>query len=331
LKPKATVLITAYNRKQFILDAVRSALNQTAAHDEYEIIVVKNYVENSIDEFLSSNNILKVYSDKENQVTFTLDGLRLARGEIIIFLEDDDRFLPTKIERVISRFNQRPSLIYLHNNFKEIDESGKTRSRHILKQASKEILIDTSNLKQRTTPALFQYFAFYNTSCISLRREPFMELLSKYPDLNESPTDLHFYFISLLSGYEIMFSNALLNEYRVHFDSRTFGNFEITNSKIEEMERYRKLYLELATKYVSTFGFPLLMSQVLELTFQEYVIDSARFKPKFRDLLAFSYYSFKRRNRVYLLLVILRYFHLFSHKTLLRLIATRRKIRLNRD
>jgi hypothetical protein len=48
------------------LDAVRSALNQTATHDEYEIIVVKNYVENSIDEFLSSNNIIKVYSDKEN-------------------------------------------------------------------------------------------------------------------------------------------------------------------------------------------------------------------------------------------------------------------------
>jgi hypothetical protein len=211
------------------------------------------------------------------------------------------------------RFTQRPNLIYLHNNFKEIDGSGKTRNRHILKQARKEILIDTSNLKQRTTPALFRYFAFYNTSCISLRREPFMELLSKFSDLNNPPIDLHFYFISLLSGYEIMFSNALLNEYRVHSDSRTFGNFEITNSRVEEIERGRKLYLELATKYVSTFGFPLLMSQVLDSIFQEYVLDSARFKPKFRDLLDFSYYSFKRKNRVYLVIVILRYFHLISY------------------
>jgi Glycosyl transferase family 2. len=33
----------AYNRKEFLLEAVNSALNQTLPEDEYEIIVVKNF------------------------------------------------------------------------------------------------------------------------------------------------------------------------------------------------------------------------------------------------------------------------------------------------
>ena len=116
LSPFASVIVTAYNRRSFILDAVGSALNQTVSRDKYEIIVVKNYVDENIDEFLSSNNIILVYSSQKNQVTFTMDGLRVAKGDVIIFLEDDDRFLPTKIEQVILRFTQRPKLVYLHNN-----------------------------------------------------------------------------------------------------------------------------------------------------------------------------------------------------------------------
>lgn len=324
-----SIIVTVYNRRNFVLDALRSALNQTVSRDKYEIIVVKNYVDQNIDEFLTNNNIIQVYATQKNQVTFTMEGLKIAKGEIIIFLEDDDRFLPTKVEQVILKFTQRPNLIYLHNNFREIDESGAKRNRRILKQAGKEIVINTNNPKQRNNTNLFHYFAFYNTSCISVRREPFMQLFARFSELLEPPTDLNFYILCLLSGYEIMFTNALLNEYMVHFQSRTFGNLDTTRAHIEEIEKYRKIYRNIANNHASTFGFPLLMSQALELTFQEYVLDSANFKPSFSELLAFSYYSLKRRNRFYLVLIILRYINIITHETLLSLIAKRRKIRLN--
>ena len=41
--PFISVIITAHNRKEFLLEAVNSALNQTLPKDEYEIIVVKNF------------------------------------------------------------------------------------------------------------------------------------------------------------------------------------------------------------------------------------------------------------------------------------------------
>jgi len=39
--PYISVIITAYNRKEFLLDAFNSALNQTLDRSKYEIIVTK--------------------------------------------------------------------------------------------------------------------------------------------------------------------------------------------------------------------------------------------------------------------------------------------------
>ena len=126
-----------------------------------------------------------------------------------------------------------------------------------------------------------------------------------------------------------MITNAFLNEYRVHPDSRTFGNYEITRTRIEEIEKYSELYREMTTKYASTFGFPMLLLQTLELTFQEYALNSAKFKPRFSELLAYSYYSIKRGNRLFLVLVILRYLNLISHNTLLNINSRRKRKRIN--
>jgi Glycosyl transferase family 2. len=38
-----SVTITAYNRKDFYMDAIKSVLNQTLPNDKYEIIFVSNF------------------------------------------------------------------------------------------------------------------------------------------------------------------------------------------------------------------------------------------------------------------------------------------------
>lgn len=42
-KPFISVIVTAYNRKQFILEALNSIVNQTLSKDKYEVIVTKNF------------------------------------------------------------------------------------------------------------------------------------------------------------------------------------------------------------------------------------------------------------------------------------------------
>jgi glycosyltransferase involved in cell wall biosynthesis len=42
-KPYISVIITAHNRKEFLKEAIQSALNQTLERSNYEILVIKNF------------------------------------------------------------------------------------------------------------------------------------------------------------------------------------------------------------------------------------------------------------------------------------------------
>ncbi|AAT42890.1 glycosyltransferase [Picrophilus oshimae] len=100
-----SVIITAYNRKEFLLDAVKSALNQTLSKEKYEIIVIKNYNDDNIDEFLNKNNIKNIIMDGTIG-EYLYKGINESKGDIISFLDDDDLFFNNKLEYVYNLFKK---------------------------------------------------------------------------------------------------------------------------------------------------------------------------------------------------------------------------------
>ena len=90
--PYISVIVIAYNRKDFLLNAIKSVVNQTLDKKYYEIIVVKNFRDNSIDDFIGSNNITNIYSCDITAGGKLIEGIRISKGYIISFLEDDDKF-----------------------------------------------------------------------------------------------------------------------------------------------------------------------------------------------------------------------------------------------
>lgn len=113
--PLISVLVTAYNRKEYILEAVKSVLNQTLERSKYEIIVVKNYVDDNIDHLLSEYGVVNVYTDEIALGAKLAYGMEKARGEILCFLEDDDLFFPVKLEEVYTAFKENPRIVFLRN------------------------------------------------------------------------------------------------------------------------------------------------------------------------------------------------------------------------
>ena len=87
---KITVIITAYDRKKFILNAVKSVLNQKIQEGNYELIVVKNYNDRTIDSFLDKNGIKNIYSPDKSLGGKLNQAIKISTGEIIAFLEDDE-------------------------------------------------------------------------------------------------------------------------------------------------------------------------------------------------------------------------------------------------
>lgn len=122
--PFISIIIRAFNRRRFLEASVNSVLKQTIPRSEYEIIVVKNFEDDQIDAFLKENDVIVL---REDGIAGKLinRGLEASKGEVICFLDDDDRFTENKLEFVRSEFQREPKLAYLHNEYIAENEDGK--------------------------------------------------------------------------------------------------------------------------------------------------------------------------------------------------------------
>ncbi len=111
---KFSVIIPTYNRGWVIKESVNSVLRQN--FNDYEVIVV---VDGSVDDTLE---ILKEFNDKiivlkkENEGPSQARnfGAKNAKGEYLIFLDDDDVFFPYTLEvynKIITAKNNPPFLV----------------------------------------------------------------------------------------------------------------------------------------------------------------------------------------------------------------------------
>ena len=113
--PYISVIITAYDRKEFLLNAIKSALNQTLDKKYYEIIVIKNFRDENIDDFIIENKIVEIISNDNSLAGKLIEALNVAKGTVISFLDDDDLFSSNKLEVVYNKFKSNNNICYYHN------------------------------------------------------------------------------------------------------------------------------------------------------------------------------------------------------------------------
>ncbi|RZS98260.1 glycosyltransferase family 2 protein [Cecembia calidifontis] len=111
-----SVIIPTFQRSEFLARAIDSVLNQT--YKQIEIIVVDdNDGENEFRK-LTKELIVNSYGNKgivyvkhewnKGLPSARNTGINAAKGEYIAFLDDDDEWLPEKIEKQLSLFLQLP-------------------------------------------------------------------------------------------------------------------------------------------------------------------------------------------------------------------------------
>lgn len=110
-----SVIIPYYNREQYIDEAVQSALSQTLK--PLEIIIVNDCSRESsrryLDRYASTCNIV----DLDVNVGLAAArnaGVRQARGRFIAFLDDDDLWLPQKLEVQRRYMDEHPECAIVH-------------------------------------------------------------------------------------------------------------------------------------------------------------------------------------------------------------------------
>ena len=107
-----SVIVPNYNHAKYLDERLSSIINQT--YEKLEILVV-NDNENDDDYTKELKSIMSTVTDPRVQLVFQEKhingaaarnyGCKKARGEFIAFLDDDDTWEKTKIEKQVKRFN----------------------------------------------------------------------------------------------------------------------------------------------------------------------------------------------------------------------------------
>jgi len=119
--PVVSIVIPAYNAKDWIDQAIQSALGQS--YDNFEIVVVDD---GSTDD---TSTVVQQYGDpvryvwKENggSASARNRGIAEAQGTYIAFLDADDVWHPTKLARQMGLHNRNASLVWSYTDVELID------------------------------------------------------------------------------------------------------------------------------------------------------------------------------------------------------------------
>lgn len=121
-RPLVSVIMNCYNGERYLREAIDSVFAQT--YDNWEIVFFDNA---STD---GSEAIARSYGEKlryfRNEHTISLGAARTAaiahaQGELIAFLDTDDRWLPQKLEWQVAAFNASPQTDFVYSNYYMLD------------------------------------------------------------------------------------------------------------------------------------------------------------------------------------------------------------------
>lgn len=261
-KPYISVVVIAYDRRKFIQEAVQSVIEQTLDRTKYEIIVVKNYMDDQVDEFLKRNDVTNVYTDEKLLGAKVSYGIENARGEAISFLEDDDLYLPFKLEDVYEVFRENTNVVYFKDEIIETKNVKDTyaKSNEIEKLPTRRQVFsgDQLNSVKDLVYMVRKYKGDFSCSSIAVRRDYYLSyvpIIQNFYYMIDSAIFFWPFFIHN-EGTSLVFQRKPLSIWRIHQSWTNLGDRptmdRIMNRSIQNAQDPIKT-LEILTKLLKNY------------------------------------------------------------------------------
>ncbi len=217
-RPLISVIITAFKKRTFLLTAIDSVLNQKTNISEYEIILVTTWDTSSLpDDVLNRVRIVTIKDDKE-PINLINIGIKISRGEILCFLDDDDIFDENKLEIIKEIFLLYPSVGFVHNAFRLIDEDGKeinkSLGRYRYSSGKRDYFIRNRDVENKINK-ITSNEGITNASSISVRRSSVFLSASELSDLPGN-WDGMIFCMCVKSGSDLFLYSKIMSSYRIH-------------------------------------------------------------------------------------------------------------------
>lgn len=133
-KPIVSIVMATWNRADIIGQAIQSVLNQS--FNDWELIIVSDGSSDNTDEIITQ------WQNKDSRIRYTSIhhtgkiavvsnvGLKMALGEFIAILDDDDWWIDSKkLEKQIAFLRDHPDCVVCGSGFVVVDAKGKELER----------------------------------------------------------------------------------------------------------------------------------------------------------------------------------------------------------
>ncbi len=187
-----SVVVLTFNRKNMLKETIDSILSQT--FKDFELIIVDNCSTDGTEDFVLSykDPRIKYFKNPNNGIiAVNLNyGIAKAQGKYIALCDDDDLWLPTKLEKQIDILNKENDIGMVCTNGITFNELGK-EDIHITKKRNsnyisqketlmKNIIIQSSAIIRKD---ILEEFGFFDVSPEYFTAEEFelwLKIMSKY-------------------------------------------------------------------------------------------------------------------------------------------------------
>jgi glycosyltransferase involved in cell wall biosynthesis len=152
MNPRVSIITPSLGQGAFVGETIRSVLSQDCPYVEH-IIIDGGSTDNTFE-------VLNAYRDKitwisepdRGQADAVNKGFRMAKGDILGWLNSDDTYNPGAVAEVVEYFARHPEVVMVYGDAYYIDRHGKIIGRYPTEQFRFERLAESSFICQ---PAVF--------------------------------------------------------------------------------------------------------------------------------------------------------------------------------
>jgi len=235
---QVSVIVLTYNRARLVTETIDSILKQSFR--DFELIVVDNCSTDATEQVIGGYTDKRIcYFRNDNGGVIAVNrnyGLSQARGEYIAFCDDDDLWLPEKLEKQVAEFGKDSRLGIVCTNALRFNETGDLGSYHREKLSGDDFALGSL---LRSNPII--------CSSVLVRKS----VIDDIGIFDTNPAILTAedgeLWMRITHKYRVKYIDLPLVKYRVHTSN-------IKKTAAAAMKRNRALYLSLLRKGVIGLG-----------------------------------------------------------------------------
>ena len=248
--PLVSVIMSTYNRESMLKESIDSVLTQT--FEDIEFIIINDASTDSTQSIIENYNDsrIRLYSNNQNcGCTFNYHNANnLAKGKYIAHIDDDDIFLPEKLQKQVDFLEQNPDIDMVGTYIETFGDGARPSWVFYSKPEEIDFLMN-----------------LYNPLCHSsvMYRKSFLDKHAINYDISKKcAQDYDFYKQFVLKGAKISNLPDVLVRYRMHAnrltDVKETQEIQIKNAEIVKKELLSRFFSDNELVELENFlkGFP---------------------------------------------------------------------------